>query len=38
MVAKNHMIVEFFRNNPNGENGVFEVLSDFNIYKGLKDS
>ncbi len=38
MVAKYHMVVEFFWDHPNGENGVFEVFADFDVFQGLKDS
>jgi hypothetical protein len=38
MVAENHMVMEFFRNDPNGQNGVFQVLSNLDVFQSLKYS
>lgn len=37
MITENHMVMELFWDDPNGENGVFEVFSDFNVLKGFED-
>jgi len=37
VVSKNYVVVELFGDYPDWENGVLEVLADFDVLQGLED-
>lgn len=37
MISKNYMVMELFRNDPDGKDWIFEVFSNFDIVQELKN-